>query len=206
MSVVSMLAGVGLLSVCCISSSVAMTVMGGQKGPSAMGPSSTGPSSTGPAPPPPPPEGVANVRYVRLERPSADYPNNIINLAEVEVFDENDVNVASGKTVTGGPGAAHGAGPFARLVDENKSSGNFAHTTGSGDNFMQIDLGSATTVKKVVITNRLNCCQQRTENMKVKLLDADNTVLKTTNAVNKDQKEMTIDFSATTPTWEYLAM
>jgi len=201
-----MLAGVGLLSVCCISSSVAMTVMGGQKGPSAMGPSSTGPSSTGPAPPPPPPEGVANVRYVRLERPSADYPNNIINLAEVEVFDENDVNVASGKTVTGGPGAAHGAGPFARLVDESKEPSNFAHTTGSGDSFMQIDLGSATTVKKVVITNRLNCCQQRTENMKVKLLDADNTVLKTTNAVNKDQKEMTIDFSATTPTWEYLAM
>ena len=196
-----MLAGVGLLSVCCISSSAAMTVMGGQKGPSAMGP-----SSTGPAPPPPPPEGVANVRYVRLERPSADYPNNIINLAEVEVFDENDVNVASGKTVTGGPGAAHSAGPFARLVDENKSSGNFAHTTGSGDSFMQIDLGSATTVKKVVITNRLNCCQQRTENMKVKLLDADNTVLKTTNAVNKDQKEMTIDFSATAPAWEYLPM
>ena len=196
-----MLAGVGLLSVCCISSSVATTVMGGQKGLSAMGP-----SSTGPAPPPPPPEGVANVRYVRLERPSADYPNNIINLAEVEVFDENDVNVASGKTVTGGPGAAHSAGPFARLVDENKSSGNFAHTTGSGDSFMQIDLGSATTVKKVVITNRLNCCQQRTENMKVKLLDADNTVLKTTNAVNKDQKEMTIDFSATAPAWEYLPM
>ena len=196
-----MLAGVGLLSVCCISSSVAMTVMGGQKGPSAMGP-----SSTGPAPPPPPPEGVANVRYVRLERPSADYPNNIINLAEVEVFDENDVNVASGKTVTGGPGNAHSAGPFTRLVDENKSSGNFAHTTGSGDSFMQIDLGSATTVKKVVITNRLNCCQQRTENMKVKLLDADNTVLKTTNAVNKDQKEMTIDFSATAPAWEYLPM
>jgi hypothetical protein len=149
---------------------------------------------------------VANVRYVRLERPSADHPNNIINLAEVEVFDENDVNVASGKTVTGGPGAAHSAGPFERLVDESKEPSNFAHTTGSGDSFMQIDLGSATTVKKVVITNRLNCCQQRTENMKVKLLDADNTVLKTTNAVNKDQKEMTIDFSATAPAWEYLPM
>jgi len=51
MSVVSMLAGVGLLSVCCLSSSVATTMMGGQKGPSAMGPSSTGPSTTGPAPP-----------------------------------------------------------------------------------------------------------------------------------------------------------
>ena len=201
-----MLAGVGLLSVCCLSSSVATTIMGGQKEPSSTGPSSTGPSSTGPAPPPPPPEGVTNVRYVRLERPSADYPNNIINLSEVEVFDENDVNVASGKTVTGGPGAAHSAGPFERLVDESKSLGNFAHTTGSGDSFMQIDLGTATTVKKIVITNRLNCCQQRTENMKVKLLDANNTVLKTTNAVNKDQKEMTIDFSATTPTWEYLAM
>ncbi|ADQ91514.1 hypothetical protein OlV1_137c [Ostreococcus lucimarinus virus 1] len=200
MSVVSMLAGVGLLSVCCLSSSVATTMMGGEKTTSTtMGP-------TGPAPPPPPPEGVTNVRYVRLERPSVDYPGNIINLSEVEVYDENGTNIAEGKTVTGGPGAAHGAGPFARLVDGIKTPTNFAHTTGSGASFMQIDLGTATTVKKIVITNRLNCCQRRTENMKVKLLDANNTVLKTTNAVNKGQKEMTIDFSATTPTWEYLAM
>ena len=197
MSQVAIIGVLGLM-ICCSSSS-AMLMMGGDE-------KKTGPTGpTGPAPPPPP-EGVANVRYVRLERPSADYPNNIINLAEVEVFDENDVNVASGKTVTGGPGAAHGAGPFTRLVDENKEPSNFAHTTGNGDSFMEIDLGSATTVKKVVITNRLNCCQQRTENMKVKLLDADNTVLKTTNAVNKDQKEMTIDFSATAPDWEYLPM
>src|SRR6056300_330726 len=170
-----------------------------------LGPSAPGPSAPGPSAPPPP-EGVANVIYVRLERPSADYPNNAINLSEVEVFDENDVNVASGKTVTGGPGNAHSAGPFTRLVDENKTSGNFAHTTGSGLSFMQIDLGTATTVKKIVITNRLNCCQVRTENMKVKLLSADNTVLKTTDAVNKGQKEMTIDFTATNPTWEYLPM
>ncbi|CAY39727.1 hypothetical protein OTV1_139 [Ostreococcus tauri virus 1] len=154
----------------------------------------------------PAPEGVANVRYVRLERPTANYPNNIINLAEVEVFDENDVNVASGKTVTGGPGGAHGAGPFARLVDGSKATSNFAHTTGNGVSFMQIDLGAATTVKKIVITNRLNCCQGRTENMKVILLDASETVLKTTDVVNKGQKEMTMDFSATTPAWEYLPM
>ena len=195
MSVVSMLAGVGLLSVCCLSSSVATTMMGGEKTTSTtMGP-------TGPAPPPPPPEGVANVRYVRLERPVP-----VINLAEVEVFDENDVNVALSKTVTGGPGAAHPAGPFARLVDGSKATSNFAHTRGNGVNFMQIDLGAATTVKKIVITNRLNCCQDRTENMKVILLDASETVLKTTDVVNKGQKEMTMDFSATTPAWEYLPM
>src|SRR6056300_1443149 len=200
MSVVSMLAGVGLLSVCCLSSSVATTMMGGEKTTSTtMGP-------TGPAPPPPPPEGVTNVRYVRLDRPSVDYPGNIINLSEVEVYDENGTNIAEGKTVTGGPGAAHGAGPFARLVDGIKTPTNFAHTTGSGASFIQIYLGTATTVKKIVITNRLNCCQRRTENMKVKLLDADNTVLKTTDAVNKGQKEMTIDFTATNPTWEYLPM
>lgn len=152
------------------------------------------------------PSGVANVRYVRLERPSADYPKNIINLAEVEVFDEKGVNVASGKSVTGGPGAAHNAGPYARLVDGNKEPSNFAHTTGNGDAFMQVDLGAATIVKKVVITNRLNCCHERTENMKVTLLDADKKVLKTTDTVNKGQKEMTIDFSASTPAWEYSPM
>ena len=170
-------------------------------------PTPEAPAPEAPAAPvvPPPPKGVVNVRYVRLERPSAKYPGNIINLAEVEVFDENDVNVAAGKTVTGGPGV-HIAGPLARLVDKNKTPANFAHTTGSGASFMQIDLGSATTVKKIVITNRLNCCQDRTENMKVKLLDANNTVLKTTDVVNKGQKEMIMDFIDPESTWEYLPM
>ena len=170
--------------------------------PTAVAPTAVAPAAVAPAAPvvPPPPKGVVNVRYVRLERPVP-----VINLAEVEVFDENDVNVAAGKTVTGGPGV-HPAGPLARLVDKNKTPANFAHTAGSGVNFMQIDLGSATTVKKIVITNRLNCCQDRTENMKVKLLDADNTVLKTTDVVNKGQKEMTMDFSDPESTWEYLPM
>ena len=32
------------------------------------------------------------------------------------------------------------------------------------------------------------------------------SIAKTTDVVNKGQKEMTMDFSATTPTWEYLPM
>ena len=159
----------------------------------------TGPAPV-PVPAPAPPQGVVNVRYVRLERPVP-----VINLAEVEVFDEDDVNVAAGKTVTGGP-KVHRAGPLARLVDKNKTRANFAHTDGSGANFMQIDLGSATTVKKIVITNRLDCCKDRTDNMKVILLDASETVLKTTEKVTKGKKVMTIDFSDASSQWEYLPM
>jgi hypothetical protein len=201
MSKTPIIIGVVVLLLVVIGVVMYFTMMKGEE------PVAVAPAAVAPAAPvvPPPPKGVVNVRYVRLERPSANYPGNIINLAEVEVFDENDVNVAAGKTVTGRPGV-HGAGPLARLVDKNKTPANFAATAGNGASFMQIDLGSATTVKKIVITNRLNCCQDRTENMKVKLLDANNTVLKTTDVVNKGQKEMTMDFSDPESTWEYLPM
>ena len=101
MSVVSMLAGVGLLSVCCLSSSVATTMMGGEKTTSTtMGP-------TGPAPPSGPPKG----RYVKLEHTVAydesaegnvDDKNRIINLTELEVFDASGTNLAAGKSLSRG--------------------------------------------------------------------------------------------------------
>tara|TARA_B100000902_G_scaffold371450_1_gene397491 strand:+ start:1996 stop:2616 length:621 start_codon:yes stop_codon:yes gene_type:complete len=204
MSVVSMLAGVGLLSVCCISSSVAMTVMGGQKGPSAMGPSTTGPSSTGPAPPSGPPKG----RYVKLEHTVAydesaegnvDDKNRIINLAELEVFDASGTNLAAGKTVTGSSeySSTHG---YINLTDGNKT--NFAHTKGRTEeeiDYLQVDLGAEKEIKKLVITNRTSCCKNRAIGVKAVILAADGTtVVKETPAITNIADTYTLTFPGNT--------
>ena len=199
-----MLAGVGLLSVCCISSSAAMTVMGGQKGPSAMGPSSTGPSSTGPAPPSGPPKG----RYVKLEHTVAyderaegnvDDKNRIINLAELEVFDASGTNLAAGKTVIGSSeySSTHG---YINLTDGNKT--NFAHTKGRTEeeiDYLQVDLGAEKEIKKLVITNRTSCCKNRAIGVKAVILAADGTtVVKETPAITNTADTYTLTFPGNT--------
>ena len=140
-------------------------------------------------------------RYVRVERPSANYPANIINLGELEVFDKAGTNIALNATVTGGPGGAHSAGPFPRLTDGN--FGNFAHTTGNGVSFLEVDLGAVKEIAKVVITNRPNCCQDRLGEAKLELLDGSKAAVKTTAAIVSDKMKLTYDFNVTTPAWEY---
>lgn len=80
---VPMLAGVGLLSACCISSSFAASMMGGgkstdepSKSDSSSGDSSSGDSGSGdsPTPPAPPPEPYADWRVEE----GIDYPGNDI--------------------------------------------------------------------------------------------------------------------------------
>src|SRR5210317_268814 len=101
------IAGVGLMVVCS-SSLTAVMMMGGEEETSATT------TTAGPSAP-----VLPEAQYVRVKRPSADYPGNIINLGELEVFDKAGTNIALNATVTGGPGPAHSAGPFNRLTDGN---------------------------------------------------------------------------------------
>ena len=194
-NVTGMLAGVGLLSACCISSSVAAGMMGG------------GEETPEEPTVPDVDDTIKAVRHVRLERTTGDYPANIINLAEVEVLDKSGKNIAAGKTITGGPGGPHSAGPFERLVDGDL--GNFAHTTGNGLSYLEINLESDTDVKSVKITNRgetttASCCWNRINDVKVILLDKDKKELKTTPVIdNWDKRHSTYDFTASTSVWKY---
>ena len=199
MSVVSMLAAVGLLSVCCLSSSLATTMMGGEKI------TSTTMGSTGPAPPSGPPKG----RYVKLEHTVAydesaegnvDDKNKIINLAELEVFDVSGTNLAASKSVTG---SSQYPAPhlWSNLTDGDKT--NFAHTLGrtpSEYDSMTVDLGSVKEIKKLIITNRTSCCKNRAVGIKVVILGADGTtVIKETPAITTVADTYTLTFP--TNTW-----
>lgn len=201
MSVVPMLAGVGLLSVCCISSSVASTMMGGETI------EETKPVETEPT--------LPSGQHVKLiasaaQDPSAmrddgttagnvDDTNEIINLAELEVFAKGGTtSLAAGKTVTGSSeySATHG---YLNLVDGNMT--NFAHTKGrtAGEiDYLQVDLGSVQEIEKIKITNRTSCCKNRAIGIKAIILGADGTtVVKETPAITTMADTYTFTFPGT---------
>ena len=197
---------IGLLGLCvvCSSSSAAAMMMGGEE-------PSLGPTAPGPSAPSGPPKG----RYVKLEHTVAydesamrddgitagnvDDKNKILNLAELEVFDVSGTNLAAGKTVTG---SSEYPSPhlWSNLTDGDKT--NFAHTLGrtpSEYDSMTVDLGAEKEIKKLVITNRTDCCQNRAIGIKAMILAADGTtVVKETDMIYTVADTYTIEFPSNT--------
>jgi hypothetical protein len=208
MAAVAAIAGVGMM-VCC-SSSVAALMMGGDGDDSSDSAAGAGAGAGAGAKTPTGPT-LPSAQYVKVERPTGTYPGNIVNLGEIEVFDKAGTNIALNAVVTGGPGGAHSAGPFANLTDGDVTGlvgGNFAHTTGDGVGFLQVDLGAVKEIAKVVITNRGNnadggCCGNRLGDAKLILLDASSTAVKTTAVIDTTKLKITYDFNVATPAWVY---
>jgi hypothetical protein len=182
-----------------------MMMMGGD------GDKTTDPAPTpaaGPAAPVvPPPAGPPKGRHVKLVHTVAydesaegnvDDKNMIINLAELEVFDASGTNLAAGKTVTG---SSEYPAPYlwSNLTDGDKT--NFAHTHGrtpSEYDSMQVDLGTEKEIKKIVITNRTDCCKKRAIGIKAVVLGADGTtVIKETPAITTEADTYTFTFPGT---------
>jgi hypothetical protein len=182
--------------VACSSSSLLAYLMMNSSEDPATGP--TGP--TGPTTPQGPVPVLPSAQYVKVERPTDTYPGNIVNLAEIEVFDKAGTNIALNAVTTGGPGA-HGAGPFANLTDGEYA--NFAHTTGDGIAFMTIDLGAVKEIAKIVITNRNpSGGSGRLNDAKLILLDSSNRLF-TTPVIDTEKLKITYDFNVATPAWVY---
>ncbi len=153
-----MLAGVGLMMVCCSSSSIASMLMSGGETIEETKSAETTPVVS----------VIEKYRYVRIYRDQPavlDAGGHWMNPAEVEVF-SGGVNVAAGKTVTGSSLYA-AQFPHSNLVDGNKT--NFAHTNNAAVEWFLIDLGEEYEIDSVVITNRTQCCQARMENTKIQL-------------------------------------
>ena len=192
MSAPMIAAAVGMM-VCCSSSVAAMMMGGGEETPAAAAGAGAATTPTGPT--------LPSAQYVKVERPTGAYPGNIVNLGEIEVFDKAGTNIALNAVVTGGP-AAHGNGPFANLTDGDYAT--IAHTAGDGIAFMTIDLGAVKEIAKIVITNRAGYSgSTRMENATVKLLDASQVDVKTTEAIVGEKMKMTYDFNVATPAWVY---
>jgi hypothetical protein len=199
-----MLAGVGLLVVCCSSASVAAMMMGGDgddSSDSAAGAGAGAGAKTPVVPTLPSGQYVKLVHTVGQDTSAAgndDDKNKILNLAELEVFAKGGTtSLAAGKTVEAAN--FHPAGPLGNLVDGNFT--NFGHTLGrTPDDFdaMTVDLGSVQEIEKIKITNRSDCCKQRAIGVKAVILGADGTtVIKETPAITTEAATYTFTFPGT---------
>ena len=197
-NVTGMLAGVGLLSVCCISSSVVAGMMGGEKTIEETGTT----VSTEAAP-------LPKGRYVLLENIKSydagaegndDDKHKIINLAEVEVFAPGGTtSLAAGKPVDGTMFRSE-AFPGSNFVDGNFT--NFGHTWGRDESVhdqVKIDLGSVQEIEKIKITNRVDCCKHRAQGIKALILAEDGeTIVKDTPAIATTADTYTFTFPNST--------
>ncbi len=198
MAAVPMLAGVGLLMVCCSSSSIASMLMSGGETIEETKSAETTPV----VPTLPSGQHVKLVHTVAQDNSAegnVDDKNMILNLAELEVFaKDGTTSLAAGKTVTGSSqySATHG---YINLVDGNMT--NFAHTKGRTAeeiDYLQVDLGSVQEIEKIKITNRTSCCQKRAIGIKAVILDADGTtVIKETPAITTNAATYTFTFPGT---------
>jgi len=127
-------------------------------------------------------------RYVKLQQTtaydgtSADNKYKIMNLAELEVYDENDKKISHRRPVTMSSQLSGYSG--ANLTDG--SFNNLAHTK-TGDqreiDWMMVDLGSEHKIKAILITNRTDCCKERAIGIRAIVLDADKKTVKSTPAI-----------------------
>jgi len=94
-------------------------------------------------------------RYVTMSVPAM--VGVALNVAEIEIIPENVVLVSAGKPCTMSSLYA----PYVCSLAMDGNPSNFAHSNADLDNFLSIDLGSATAVRLVKIINRQDCCQGR---------------------------------------------
>ena len=145
------------------------------------------------------------IRYVKLNQ-----SGNFLTIQQVEVYDENGTNVAlvresvnnnykltDGDRPPGTPIATMnsyypGTNPYMAL-DGNVSATevwpNSACTASPSGGWWEVDLGKLVNVKKIVIYNRPDCCQDRLNGTTVSVIDRNqNTVWSTTLNSNRRQE------------------
>ncbi len=187
-------AGVGVMVMC--SSSLAAAMMMGGDGDDDSSGAGAGAGAGAKTPVVP---TLPSGQYVKLVQTSL---TDVINLAELEVFAKaGTTNLAAGKTVTSSQFHPAWGGPM--LVDGNfaTAGNNFAHTMteiADTEDSMLIDLGSVQEIEKIKITNRVDCCSERTIGIKAVILGADGTtVIKETTAITTDAATYTFTFPGT---------
>ena len=206
MSAVPMLAGVGLLSVCCISSSIASSMMGGGETIEETKPAT--PTPTGPT--------LPKGRYVRFTFHDDAPAKYILAPKEIKVFDKQGVNVALTKPVE-----AHGHHSVERFPKENAVDGKedtIWHSKHGGDtDWIEVDLEEEVEISKIVITQGNGATvyngvaagarmsgggpDSTDKGSYIIIKDATQTEVKKTEDIKTVAAKYTYDFTSSSPAW-----
>jgi hypothetical protein len=130
-------------------------------------------------------------RYVKLQQTR----QVAINLSEVKVYNMDSVNVSEGRPVTASTNYG-GLYPIEKFVD---ATGTMGHTLGTQIDWVQIDVGNQSSISKVVIDNRQDCCSDRVVGLKVQILSRSGALIQESEPISVDQSQYTINFTGNTP-------
>lgn len=130
------------------------------------------------------------IKYIRISQ-----TDNYLHFQEIQVFDENGINVAlsSEKELTKPVAtmSSYYKGTNANIAingitNDNQSWPNSVHTAVKGG-WWEVDLGRPVNVKKVVIFNRPDCCENRLSGAELLLIDREHrtVMIKTLTSARK---------------------
>jgi hypothetical protein len=103
-------------------------------------------------------------QYVKITR--NDGKNTFINISEMGVYGADGTLLKATPSMSS---SLTGMGP-AQLVDGVATT--IGHTSGDATDFIQLDIGRVERISRVVIRNRVDCCQDRMIGTTVSVLDA----------------------------------
>lgn len=117
------------------------------------------------------------VRFVRVKAPTQG--DAWLQIAQLQVFDDNGVNVALGKTASASSRYGGSSNPQIAIDgDANvRSYPSIFHGGQASSDWFMVDLGQAFNIRRVVYYNRRDCCQHRMNGGLIQLLNAQQVVV-----------------------------
>jgi hypothetical protein len=126
---------------------------------------------------------VVTGRYIKLQYNRVE----CLNLAEIKVYSKNGgPNIITPNTpVSKSSGYQGDVFPGSNFVDgDTGQTYNFVHTSCSDVPWVQVDLGSMIDIYKVVVFNRVDCCQSRILGAVLQILNDQNELIYVSNNID----------------------
>ena len=126
---------------------------------------------------------TVTARYVRFVRTSSP---TVINLAELEIYDQNGTAITTGRTATASSNYSNSY-PASNIIDGDYT--NFMHTNddGVGNTWVQVDLGSDKLISRIVLYNRTSCCLERAIGLTLYVINNASTTVFTGQEISSSQ-------------------
>jgi hypothetical protein len=130
---------------------------------------------------------VTTGRYIKLQYNRVE----CLNLAEIKVYSKKGgPNIITRNTpVTKSSGFQGDVFPGRNFVDgDTGQTYNFVHTSCGDVPWVQVDLGSMIDIYKVVVFNRVDCCQSRILGTVLQILNEENDMIYVSNNINSTNR------------------
>jgi len=137
------------------------------------------------------------IRYIKINK-----SGNFLTIQEVEVYDEHGKNVALVKHKTSESPVATSSSNYQRTnpymaidgnISDNQPWPNSTCSTSPSGGWWELDLGKTVNVKRIIIYNRPDCCQERLDGTTVSLIDRNHNTVWSTKLNSRRKQEFKIN-------------